>query len=74
MTMPMPSSMPDQNPAHSPPEIPINPDPEPEIVPTPSPEPEIQEPAQDPGTPFDPGEPDITPGSTPPEISPPTYG
>jgi hypothetical protein len=59
---------PDQNPAHSPPEVPVTPGPGPEIQPGYRPEPEI--PALPPDT-FDPGAPsgpEVVPDTSPEEI------
>jgi hypothetical protein len=67
----MATSLPDQNPAHSPPEVPSVPNPAPEIAPAPSPQPEIAPPSDDPGMPTEPQGPEIIPDPSPPEIEPP---
>lgn len=56
-----------ENPSHSPPEVPVTPNPAPEIAPSTQPEPEISPPL-DPIAPSSPQGPEILPDAIPPEF------
>ncbi|KRB73523.1 hypothetical protein [Noviherbaspirillum sp. Root189] len=63
----MATQEPGDNPAHSPPEVPVTPNPAPEIAPSTWPQPEIA-PPQDPTGPAGPQGPEIIPDPAPPEF------
>jgi len=63
----MSAQEPHENPSHSPPEVPVTPNPGPDIAPASRPEPEISPPL-DPVSPSGPQGPEIQPDAIPPEF------